>query len=81
MTTVEERVALLRSRIADANRVLKETEVEMGEAVSQLAPALKGDKRMSSESLDRAFRKLKDARALIVDLEALLANALSPPRA
>jgi hypothetical protein len=81
MTTLDARVPLLRSRIADANRMLKDTELEMGDAVSQLAPAPTGDKRMSSVQLDQAFRRLKGARALVADLEAMLATALATPRA
>lgn len=81
MTTLDARVPLLRSRIADANRMLKDTEVEMGQAVSQLTPVPTGDKRMSSVELDQAFRRLKGARALVVGLEAMLATALATPRA
>ena len=49
MTTLDALMPLLQSRIADANRMLKDTEVEMGEAVSQLTPVPTGDKRMSSD--------------------------------
>lgn len=81
MTSLPERVSLLRSRIGDANRVLAAAETEMEAAVAQLAPVLVGDKRMTSEALDRAFRKLKDARGLIAELEKMLATALAEPRA
>jgi hypothetical protein len=81
MTMLGECVPLLRSRIADASQMLKDSEVEMGEAVSQLAPAPNGDKRMSSVEVDRAFRRVKGARALLTDLEAMLATALAAPRA
>jgi hypothetical protein len=81
MSILDERVSALRSRIADANRLLETAETEMSEAVQQLAPVLVGDKRMTSAALDRSFRKLRDARSLIADLEKMLASALAEPRA
>ena len=81
MTILDERVSVLRSRIADANHLLEAAETEMSQAVDQLAPVLVGDKRMTSEALDRSFRKLRDARALIADLEKMLTAALAEPRA
>jgi hypothetical protein len=80
-TTLDERVVLLRSRIAEANSGLAAAEQEMQQAIEQLAPVLVGDKRMTSEALDRAFLKLKGARHLITDLEKMLAAALATPRA
>ena len=65
---------LLRSRLTDANQMLAAAETEMENAVGQLAPVLVGDKRMTSEALDRAFHKVKNARVLIADLEQLLAR-------
>jgi hypothetical protein len=81
MSTTDDRVNLLRTRIADANSGLAAAEQEMEQAIAQLAPVLVGDKRMTSEALDRAFLKLKDARHLIADLEKMLAAALLTPRA
>jgi hypothetical protein len=81
MTILDERVSVLRSRITDANRLLEAAETEMSQAVEQLAPVLVGDKRMTSEALDRSFRKVRDARTLIADLEKMLTAALSEPRA
>jgi hypothetical protein len=80
MSDLEERVSLLRSRILGANEALSIAENEMESAVAELKPVLVGDKRLASEGLDRAFRKLKDARGLIAELERMLATALSNPR-
>ena len=78
---LDDRVKVLRSRIASANQLLETAELEMSHAVEQLAPVLVGDKRMASEALDRSFTKLRDARTLIADLEKLLASALAEPGA
>ena len=80
MSSFEERVALLRSRINDANRMLTEAEAEMEVAIGQLEPVLLGDKRMSSQALDQSFRKLKTARQLVADLEGMLAAAMALPQ-
>jgi hypothetical protein len=80
MNTLDERIILLRSRIAGANDSVASAEHEMEQAISQLAPVVSGDKRMGSEALGRAFLKLKEARHLIADLETMLAAALAIPR-
>jgi hypothetical protein len=80
MNNLDERVGLLRSRIAGANVAVVTAEQEMEQAISLLPPVLAGDKRMGSEALGRAFLKLKDARHLIVNLETMLAAALALPR-
>ena len=64
---------VLRSRIADATRLLREAEQDMERVVGQLSPVMIGDKRMSTDALDQSFRKLKAAHKLVADLEALLA--------
>jgi len=81
MSQLEDRVLLLRSRIAGANQALGEAEAQMEAAVAQLAPVLVGDKRVASQGLDRAFHNLKAAHALINDLEDMLAAALATPKA
>ncbi len=80
MNSLDERIRLLRSRIAGAHVAAVAAEHEMEQTISQLAPADAGDKRMGNEALTRAFLKLKDARHLIADLETKLAMALAIPR-
>lgn len=74
MSTKDERLALLRVRIADANLLLQQAEEDVEQAVSELSPVLAGDKRMSTEALDRAFQRVRGARKSLTDLEGLLAS-------
>ncbi len=68
-----DRGPLLQARIDEANRVVRAAEAELEEAVAQLAPVQLGDKRVSSEALDRSFEKLKAARVLVAQLGRILA--------
>jgi hypothetical protein len=68
-----DRGASLQARIDEANRVVRAAEAELEEAVAQLAPVQLGDKRVSSEALDRSFEKLKAARVLVAQLGRILA--------
>jgi hypothetical protein len=65
--------ALLRDKIADAAKLLRIAEQDLEHAVATLKPVLIGDKRMATESLESSFERLRAARRLVTDLEALLA--------
>lgn len=73
MTETPTPLALLRSQIAEANRLLREAEGDLEREVSQLAPAPKGDKQIGTEALERSFQRLVAARRVLTDLERLLA--------
>jgi hypothetical protein len=77
MSGEETRGGLIRSKIEAATVVLRVAETELERAVKELSPVLIGDKRMSTEALEGAFAKLRDARKILADLNVLLASELA----
>ncbi len=70
--SIVERTGSLRTRIAEATRLLRQAEADLDEQVGLLQPVLKGDKHMSSEALERSFERLISARRALSSLEQLL---------
>jgi hypothetical protein len=70
----DERADGLRTKIAEAKRLLGQAESDLDEEVGHLRPVLAGDKHMSSDALERSFERLISARRALSALEALLAE-------
>lgn len=81
MRVLDGQVALLRSKISEANVSLEAAVVAMDRAVSDLAPVPLGDKRMTTAAVDRSFCRLKQAQHLLRDLERMLAAVMAGPSA
>lgn len=62
----------LLAQVDEAKRLLTLAETELNEAVAQLAPADKGDKRFSSPMVDVALDKLITARNRLAEARKLL---------
>ncbi len=74
MTINDERLQLLRSKIAEANQLLTVAETELEAQVKLLAPVLAGDKQVTTEGLERSFERLIAARRVLISLETLLTD-------
>jgi len=73
----DERRVLLRSKIAEAERLVKLAGEGVELALAELEPLIVGDKQLGTEALARSFDRLRGARQVVLDLQRLLASELA----